>query len=76
MKYAKKVGVQYKQKIKKLTTSRQPKKLIFGIPPYLTQLNEICKNNTDWSAMNKKIKKWGTVKKNKKTGAIQKKNAI
>jgi hypothetical protein len=52
MKYAKKVGVQYKQKIKKLTTSRQPKKLIFGIPPYLTQLNEICKNNTDWSAMN------------------------
>jgi hypothetical protein len=45
--------------------------MIFGIQPYLTQLNEIRKNNTDWGAI-KKINKigvpyklfWGSIKKN------------
>ena len=37
-------------------TYSQPRKLIFGIQPYLTQLDQICKNNTDWGAI-KKIKK-------------------
>ena len=38
---------------KLLTTSRQPRKLIFGVQHYLTQLDEICKNNNDWGAINK-----------------------
>ena len=57
MKYAKKnIGVPSK-KIKKITSS-QPRKLIFGIQPYLTQLDEIHTNNTDWGAK-KKLKKIG-----------------
>ena len=45
----KNIGVPSK-KIKKITSS-QPKKLIFGIQPYLTQLDEIHTNNTDWGAI-------------------------
>ena len=41
---------------KNLTTSRQPRKLIFSIEPYLTQLDEICQKNTDWGTV-KNIKK-------------------
>jgi hypothetical protein len=62
------------KKYKKLTTSRQPKKLIFGIPPYLTKLNEICKNNNYWGAIQKKLIKWGAIKKTKKLGCHPKKN--
>jgi hypothetical protein len=43
---------------KKNITSSQPRKLIFGIQPCSTQLNEIRKNNTDWGAI-KKINKIG-----------------
>ena len=51
-------------------TSSQPRKLIFGIQPYLTQLDEIHTNNTDWGA--KKIEKnWGAIKK---IGCHQKKS--
>jgi ribosomal protein S17E len=53
MKYAKKNQGAIQKNKQKITTSRQSKKLIFGIPPYLTQLNEICKNNTDWGAIKK-----------------------
>ena len=72
MKYAKK---KYRGAIKKKKniTSSQPRKLIFGIQPYLTQLDKIRKNNTDWGAI-KKINKigvpyklfLGSIKKNKK----------
>jgi hypothetical protein len=31
----------------------QPRTLIFGIQPYLTQLDEILKNNTNWGAIKK-----------------------
>jgi hypothetical protein len=33
------------KKNKKIITSSQPMKLIFGVQPYLTQLDEIRKNN-------------------------------
>ena len=46
------------KKNKKKNTSSQPRKLILGIQPYLTQLDEIRKNNTDWGAI-KKIDKIG-----------------
>ena len=56
MKYVKKnIGVPSK---KNQITSSQPRKLIFGIQPYLTQLDEIHTNNTDWGAK-KKLKKIG-----------------
>jgi hypothetical protein len=48
---SKKIGVPSKKK--KNITSSQPRKLIFGIQPYLTHLDEICKNNTDWGAIKK-----------------------
>ena len=51
-----------KKKKKKKITSSQPRKLIFGIQPYLTQLDEILKNNTDWGAIKKKR---GAIKKKK-----------
>jgi hypothetical protein len=59
MKFAKKKyqGAIKKKKKKKITSS-QPRKLIFGIKPYLTQLHEIIKNNTNWGAI-KKINKIG-----------------
>jgi hypothetical protein len=47
----KNIGVPSKKK-KKITSS-QPRKLIIGIQPYLTQLDEILKNNTDWGAIKK-----------------------
>ena len=60
-----------KKNQKKSTTSRQPRKLIFGIQPYLTQLYEICKKNSDWGAI-QQIKNWGAIKKLKKNwGAIK-----
>jgi hypothetical protein len=46
------------KKKKKNIASSQPRKLIFGIQPYLTQLDEIRKSNTDWGAI-KKINKIG-----------------
>ena len=63
MKYAKK---KYRGAIKKnkKNTSSQPRKLILGIQPYLTQLDEISKNNTDWGAI--EIKIWVPSKKTKK----------
>jgi hypothetical protein len=48
MKYAKKKYRGAIKKNKKNITSSQPRKLIFGIQPYLTQLDEIRKNNTNW----------------------------
>jgi hypothetical protein len=55
MKYAKKkISGCHQKKIKKNITSSQPRKLIFGIQPYLTQLDEIRENNINW----------GTIKKN------------
>jgi hypothetical protein len=51
MKYAKNKYWGPIKKNKKNITSSQPRKLIFGIQPYLTQLDEICKNNTDWGAI-------------------------
>ena len=59
MKYAKKkYRGAIKQKKQKNITSSQPRKLIFGIQPYLTQLDEIRKNNTNWGTI-KKIYKIG-----------------
>jgi hypothetical protein len=55
--YKKKSGHHQKKNSKK-TTSSQPRKLIFGIQPYLTQLDEIRKKNTDWGTI-KKINKIG-----------------
>jgi hypothetical protein len=60
------------KKIKKIITSSQPRKLIFSIQPYLTNLDEIRKNNTDWGAI-RKIKNRGTIKKRKKLGCHKKK---
>ena len=37
------------KKNKNLTTSRQSRKLIFSIQPYLTKLDKICKNHTEKS---------------------------
>jgi hypothetical protein len=62
------------KKEEKNITSSQPRKLIFGIQLYLTQLDEIRKNNTDWGAI-KKIDKigvpyklfLGSIKKKKKS---------
>jgi hypothetical protein len=42
-----------KKKIKKYIKSSQPRKLIFGIQPSLTQRDEIRKNNTNWGAIKK-----------------------
>jgi hypothetical protein len=50
-----------KKNKKKYITSSHPRKLIFGIQPYLTQQDKICKNDTDWDAIKKK--KWGAMKK-------------
>ena len=58
----KKISGCHQKKIKKNITSSQPRKLIFGIQPYLTQLDEIHTNNTDWGAK-KKLKKIGSHKK-------------
>jgi hypothetical protein len=49
----KKLGWHQQKKTKKNITSSQPRRLIFGIQPYLTQLNEIRKNNTAWGAIKK-----------------------
>ena len=68
----KKISGCHPKKIKNITSS-QPRKLIFGIKPYLTQLDEIRKNNTDWGAIKKINKIWApyelslcSIKKNKK----------
>jgi hypothetical protein len=43
--------MKYKKKSIVFTTSRQPRKLIFGLKPILTQLDEIFKNNKNWGAI-------------------------
>jgi hypothetical protein len=43
MKYAKEISGCHQKKNQKKITSIQPRKLIFGIQPYLTQLDEILK---------------------------------
>jgi hypothetical protein len=68
----KKISGCHQKKNKKNITSSQPRKLIFSIQPYLTQLDNICKNIIDWGAIQKDYKIWGAIKK--KLGAIQKKN--
>jgi hypothetical protein len=55
MKYAKKKYWGAIKKNQKKITSSQPRKLIFGIQPNLTQLDEIRKNNTNRGAI-KKVK--------------------
>jgi hypothetical protein len=69
MKYAttKKYWDAIKKKSKKYTSS-QPRKLIFGIQPYLTQLDEMSKNNTNWGAIQKMKKMGDHKKKHKKFG--------
>ena len=42
---------------KNVITSRQPGNLIFGIPPYLTQIEEICNKKTIVVPSQKKRKK-------------------
>jgi hypothetical protein len=65
MKYAKrKYRGAIKKKKKKNIPSSQPRKLIFVIQPYLTQLDEISKNNTNWGTIKKKYQ--GAIKKKKK----------
>jgi hypothetical protein len=53
MKYAKKIMECHKKKHQIIITSSQPTKLIFGVQPYLTQLDEIRKNNNDLGAIKK-----------------------
>jgi hypothetical protein len=63
MKYAKKnIGVPSTFFFKNIPSS-QPRKLIFGIQPYLTQLDEIYKNNTNWGTVKKKTKYRGAIQK-------------
>jgi hypothetical protein len=59
------IGVPSKKQKLKITSS-QPRKLIFGIQPYLTQLDEILKNNTNWDAIKKIIRSHQKKKKKKK----------
>jgi hypothetical protein len=55
-------------------TKQKMKKMYIGISPYLTQLNEICKNNTDWGAIQKKLNVVPSKKMEKNEGAIKKKS--
>jgi hypothetical protein len=57
-------------KKKKNITSSQPRKLIFGIQPYLTQLDEIRKKKQPIGAQSKKIKYRGCHQKKKKKNPL------
>jgi hypothetical protein len=70
MKYATKKISGCHQKNNRNITSSQPRKLIFVIQPYLTQLDDIRKNNTNWGAIEEENKSgcnqkkiiWGAIK--------------